>query len=85
MSKPGLAIMIADKMPPPGKRKGAPADDYGDDGGDSSDSGDDEDMELSTMADFRQCLKSGDDEGALGHLRDLVDMLSQSGEKDDAG
>lgn len=76
--------MIADKMPPPGKSNGSSGGgDYGGDGGESSDSGDDEDMELSTMADFRSCLKSGDDEGALGHLRDLVDMLSQPGEKDE--
>ena len=83
MSKHGLAIMIADKMPPPGKRD--TGGDYGGDTGDSTDEegGGDEEMELSAVADFFKCGKSGDYEGALGHLRDLVSMLSDPGEKDE--
>lgn len=91
MGKHGLAIMIADKMPPPDKLKGRSGGDYGsddsmgsgDDGGDEGEGGDDEEMELSTMADFRKCLKDGDDKSALGHLRDLVSMLSSPEEKDE--
>lgn len=74
MSKGSLGIMIADKMPPPGE-KGS-GDSAGDDTGTDDSGGGDEEMELATMADFRKCLRSGDDEGALGHLRDLVGMLS---------
>lgn len=75
MSKGSLGIMIADKMPPPGSK--GKADEYsGDDTGADDSGGGDEEMELATMADFRKCLRSGDDEGALGHLRDLVGMLS---------
>jgi len=77
VSKHGLAIMIADKMPPPGsKGGGAKPDDYAEDEGTNDDDGGDGDMQLATMADFRKCLKAGDDEGALGHLRDLMGMLS---------
>lgn len=84
MSKHGLAIMIADKMPPPGKSGGGGADYSGDAGGDSADEGgDDEGMELSAVTDFFKCGKSGDYSGALGHLRDLVSMLSDPGEKDE--
>jgi len=85
MAHKGLAIMIADKMPPPDKL-GKSKDDYGDSGGDySSDDGgdDDEQTELDTMRDLRGCIKSGDDKGALGHLKDLISMLSSSDEKDE--
>jgi hypothetical protein len=75
--KHGLAIMIADKMPPPDKLKGKSGGDYSDN---SDDAGDDEQMELDTMRDLRQCMKSGDDKGALGHLRDLVQMLQEPDE-----
>lgn len=78
MSKHGLAIMIADKMPAPGKSRGAaPADDYSDEA-DGDDGGGDE-LALSTVADFFKCGKSGDYEGALGHLRDLIPMLHDGG------
>lgn len=79
--------MIADKMPAPGKSRGdygSTSEDAADGGADDASEGDgDEEMEVSTMADFRKCLKSGDDQGALGHLRDLVSMLSDPGEKDE--
>lgn len=79
--KRGLAIMIADKMPPPDKLKGGgKSDDYSDSSDDEG-GDDDEQMELDTMRDLRQCLKSGDDKQALGHLRDLVQMLQEPGEE----
>jgi hypothetical protein len=85
MAKHGLAIMIADKMPPPGKG-GSSKDDYAEPvAGDGKDEGGDGDetMELDTMRDFRQCLKSGDDEQALAHLKDLISMLGSPEEKDE--
>jgi len=89
MAHKGLAIMIADKMPSPDKlakheEHDGEYDGYSDgDGEEGHEEGDDEQMELDTMRDFRQCIKDGDDKGALGHLRDLVDMLSEPGEKEE--
>ncbi len=78
MSKHGLAIMIADKMPPPDKLKGGDKSEYSDSSDDGGD--DDEQMEVDTVKDFFACGKSGDYQGALGHLRDLVQMLQEPGE-----
>jgi hypothetical protein len=80
----GLAIMIADKMPPPHKMKGG--DGYeGEDDGEEHDGeeGDDEGTEESTVKDFWSACKLGDYKEAVDHLRDLIHMLSEPGEDEE--
>jgi hypothetical protein len=83
MSKKGI-LLLADSMPSPKElaRKKAMKDmgesdpaDLMDDTDSEMDSGE-KALSLGTMKDFRDALKSGDDEAALEHLEDLMSQLS---------